>query len=239
MCNEPGKAIQIHHIDEDASNHEQNNLAVLCLQHHEETQLRGGFGKKLREVDVRRYRDDWLKRVAERRAAADKILLGRLTVIPVVDKDNWVQPSNEVLAVVLNTLPVIYADIYGRAEPSLSSVVRNDMLHGLQMIIDVLAQSWVSLSAWFPPRHFGNVSADEYFSKFISDRYNWNLALWEPRGPGSGGREAAIFAHLSTKQDVERSLMETVRQLGMWLEDFDFDAWEMRWRAVWRQGERG
>lgn len=230
VCNEPGKGVQIHHIDEDASNNEPSNLCVLCFQHHEETQIRGGFGRKLRAVDVVTYRDDWLRRVADRRTAADKILLERVTAIPPeADSEHWSRPSNEALATFLNTLPDVYADIRRTASPFLGSVVRSDMLHGLQMVIDVLSQSWIRLAAWFPPKHFGGLRADEYVSKFIAERYNWNLALCEPDGPGSGGREAAINASADTLNDLEGAIFDTVRQLGIWLEDFDFAAWRRRW----------
>ncbi|QPF85973.1 HNH endonuclease [Bradyrhizobium genosp. L] len=238
VCNAPGKSVQIHHIDENPSNHDPDNLAVLCLEHHEQTQVRGGFGRKLRDVDVRRHREDWLRRIAERRAAADKIVVERMALgAPEADSPHWTRPTDEALATILNTLPIIYEDIRRRASPLLSSVVRGDMLHGLQMVIDVLAQSWIRLAAWYPPRHFGGVRADEYIAKFVADRYGWNLALWEPDGPGSGGREAAIYAHADTQHDVELAVIDTVRQLGMWLEEFDLPAWRERWERAKKTGE--
>src|ERR1700730_9102870 len=135
VCTMPGKSVQIHHIDENPSNHDPENLAVLCLEHHEETQIRGGFGRKLRDVDVRKHRDDWLRRVAERRSAADKIIVERMTMVtPEADALHCMRPSDEALITFLNTLPVIYEDINRRASPMLGSVVRGDMLHGLQMV---------------------------------------------------------------------------------------------------------
>lgn len=68
-CRNPDKPVQIHHIDEDPSNYSIENLAVLCLDHHNETQIKGGFGRKLNADLVILYRDDWNRRVAERRAA--------------------------------------------------------------------------------------------------------------------------------------------------------------------------
>ena len=236
VCCEPGKAVQIHHIDENPTNHDLDNLAVLCLQHHEETQVRGGFGRKLRAPEIRRHREDWLRRVAMRRSDADKIILERTTAIPpTINAGPWSSPSDEALATILNTLPDIYADIYKRAAPLLGSVLRNDMLRGLVMIMDVFEQSWLRLAAWFPPRHFGGIRADEYFNKFRFDRYDYHLAMWEPEGPGSGGREAAIYASMDTLEDLERDLVETVRKLGLKLESFDFDKWRDRWNSVWDQ----
>lgn len=68
-CWVPDKPVQIHHIDEDPSNNTIENLAVLCLEHHNETQISGGFGRKLDADSVMLYRNDWNVRVAERRAA--------------------------------------------------------------------------------------------------------------------------------------------------------------------------
>jgi hypothetical protein len=66
VCRENGKAVQIHHIDDDPSNNSRDNLAVLCLQHHNDTQVAGGFGRTLRADEARRYRDDWVDRVKSR-----------------------------------------------------------------------------------------------------------------------------------------------------------------------------
>jgi len=43
VCRTPGKLIQIHHLDEDPSNHDVRNLCVLCVDCHNLTILRGGF----------------------------------------------------------------------------------------------------------------------------------------------------------------------------------------------------
>jgi hypothetical protein len=45
------------------------NLAVLCFDCHTETQVRGGFHRKLDGEQVVLYRDDWLNTVAKTRAA--------------------------------------------------------------------------------------------------------------------------------------------------------------------------
>jgi hypothetical protein len=63
VCRERGKAVQIHHIDEDPTDHTGSNLAVLCLECHNQTQIVGGFGRKLTHEVVVRYRDEWLVRV--------------------------------------------------------------------------------------------------------------------------------------------------------------------------------
>lgn len=69
MCRESRKAVQIHHIDEDPSNNDARNLAALCFDCHRETQISGGFDRKLDAEQVALYRDDWHQTVAAQRAS--------------------------------------------------------------------------------------------------------------------------------------------------------------------------
>lgn len=70
VCREPGKSVQLHHLDGDPGNNAPENIAVLCLQCHDETQVTGGFGRRLDASTVARYRDIWLADVEKRRASA-------------------------------------------------------------------------------------------------------------------------------------------------------------------------
>jgi len=69
VCRKPGKPVQIHHIDDNPANNVLTNLSVLCLDDHELTQIRGGFGRKLDSDQVRLYRDDWEQIVARNRTS--------------------------------------------------------------------------------------------------------------------------------------------------------------------------
>src|ERR1039458_5410203 len=75
VCRAPKKPIQIHHIDDDNSNNSVENLAVLCLDCHTDTQISGGFGRKLDAAQVRLYRDEWLEKVG--RYSAPRKQIGR------------------------------------------------------------------------------------------------------------------------------------------------------------------
>ena len=75
VCEERGKAYHIHHIDENPSNNVFENLAVLCLECHNETHVKGGFGRQLPPDLVIKYRDEWIDRVRTRRNTADKLAL--------------------------------------------------------------------------------------------------------------------------------------------------------------------
>jgi hypothetical protein len=70
VCRSEGKPVQIHHIDENPANNAVANLAVLCFDCHRETQIRGGFDRKLDADQVILYRDDWYAVMSQRRAAA-------------------------------------------------------------------------------------------------------------------------------------------------------------------------
>jgi hypothetical protein len=73
VCGQGGNNVQIHHIDDDPSNNEQSNLAVVCLQHHSEAHERGGMDRKLTPALLRKYRLEWVARVKGRRERADRI----------------------------------------------------------------------------------------------------------------------------------------------------------------------
>ena len=70
VCRQPRKSVQLHHIDENPANNDPQNIAVLCLQCHDDTQLTGGFGRRLDAPTVALYRKNWLADVEKRRAAA-------------------------------------------------------------------------------------------------------------------------------------------------------------------------
>jgi Protein of unknown function (DUF3298) len=67
VCRDGGKPVQLHHMDDDPSNSVGENLAVLCFDCHRDTQIRGGFDRKLDAAQVGLYKADWIKRVETRR----------------------------------------------------------------------------------------------------------------------------------------------------------------------------
>jgi hypothetical protein len=71
VCRRRAKPVQVHHIDDDPSNQHSSNLAVLCFDCHRDTQVRGGFDRKLDAEQVILYRDDWIRIIARQRAAEE------------------------------------------------------------------------------------------------------------------------------------------------------------------------
>jgi tetratricopeptide (TPR) repeat protein len=78
VCRIAGKRVQIHHVDDDPSNNEPSNLAVLCFECHGDTQTTGGFGRQLDADQVLLYRDDWHRIIANRRVQDYREAIGKI-----------------------------------------------------------------------------------------------------------------------------------------------------------------
>jgi hypothetical protein len=236
VCNIPGKAVQIHHIDDNPANNDPANLAVLCLECHNDTQVAGGFGRKLRASEVIKHRDDWIQRVKERKTEVDRILVARMADVIKVEgvlNKPWEPPSGKALLALINSLPDTLRYVYEQARPDWDSGVRSRMMGGTSLVLDVLEQTWIRLAAWYPPNHFGDRPADRYFGEYVMQRHIWNAALGETDGRGTAGRDAGIISAGDTMLDAENAIVDTVRWLATSrLDDFDFDAWLARWDAV-------
>ena len=240
VCNIPGKTVQIHHIDDNPANNSMSNLAVLCLECHNDTQVTGGFGRKLRPPEVTKHRDEWIRRVLDRKKEVDRIVVAQMAAIepasspkkPNEDKP-WEAPSERALLALVNSLPDTLHYAYAQARPDWDSGARARMMGGTLLVLDVLEQTWIRLAAWYPPDHFADKPANQYFGEYVTHRHTWNAALGEPDGRGTGGREAGIISTAATLSDVEDAVVETVRWLSTCrLSDFDFDAWVARWDAA-------
>jgi len=120
VCRVKGKPTQIHHIDDNPAHNVFENLAVLCFDCHNLTQVRGGFHNKLDAGQVRRYRDDWLNKVARTREtwwlpASDGEARGTERAISAgtAPKPRLVTWEDSVLAK-LREFPFIWTSIYSK-----------------------------------------------------------------------------------------------------------------------------
>jgi|SRR6266536_623157 len=212
ICRERGKHVQIHHIDEDPSNHSPRNLAVLCLEDHNETQVRGGFGRKLSPETVVRYRDDWIEAVRRRRQEADRIAVERMSGNSAAQratktKTEWESPPEVELIAFINHLPELRRAAYAKAQPEWDAGGTMRVRRATADITDVLERALVRLAAWYPPNHFDDTPAEVYFSKFIADRYIWHRAIYDPDEPGSGGTIVHYHAGWGALEDVGNAVV--------------------------------
>ena len=234
-CQQEGRHVQIHHIDEDPSNNEPANLAVLCLLCHDDTQIKGGFGKKLSAGQVTQYRDDWHARVQKRKDEADKIAAVRLAGLPLAEgsapiKRDRVAESESLLRYI-EVLPAIRQDIYRRARPKWESANAAQQRGGNRDVNDVLTQILVALASWYPPNHFNGQEAAHYINSAIASRYVWHRASLQPGGSGTGGRIINLLVGARVTSELEHMITDVVSSLGSELEGFTFGEWKTRWEA--------
>jgi hypothetical protein len=238
VCRERGKTVQLHHIDEDPTNHSPENLAVLCLEDHERTQVRGGFGKKLLAPEIKLYRNDWIERVKKRREEADNIAIAAMGDASTIqansanneDSDEWKPPPFAQLVAYIEHLPTLRRVAYENARRGWDTGGTYKMRHATSEVIDTFERVLVYLAAWYPPRHFNGQDAAQYFSEFIAARYQWHWALQEPSGPGSGGTIVGVLAGGDTLEDVSTAVVDMVEALSAG--DVNLVKWRKAWEAA-------
>jgi hypothetical protein len=235
ICCEPGLAVQIHHLDEDPTNHAISNLAVLCLEHHEQTQVRGGFGRKLTASDVVRHRDDWIERVSLRRQKADEFVIQRMSGLAPpkqVSAVDWNPPSEAAITGYIKVLPHIRRGAISAARPLWDSGITSEMRRGSYEAIEILSAAWIRLANFYPPKHFGEKAPDQFFSEFVVQRFAWHRRV-SPRAPGSSGTMVAVIAGSAVLEDISSTIAETVEGLvgGYCVKDFDLEKWRGDWDA--------
>lgn len=59
VCRIPGKRYQIAHIDDDPSNNNYENLAILCFECHDKARQKGGLGRDLSAELIKLYNQTW------------------------------------------------------------------------------------------------------------------------------------------------------------------------------------
>jgi hypothetical protein len=233
ICRQPGLVVQIHHLDEDPGSHRIDNLAVLCLQHHNLTQVRGGFGRGLPAAEVRAYRDAWLSDVQLRRARANELAaqaMARSSVAPPTDpRGRFVMPPAAFVA----TLPWIRKEALAQARHRWSGNTTAEVINFQGEYIESLRSVLLALAAFFPANHFDDKPAQEYFSEAISARARWHRARMEPDGPGTRGTMIGPLVAAAVASDVEQMIVEIVGTLSFDPDRKpDFGTWKTSWDAA-------
>ncbi|HET7175977.1 MAG TPA: hypothetical protein VFK21_08185 [Gammaproteobacteria bacterium] len=233
-CEERGAPIQIHHIDENPSNNDPSNLAVLCISCHHETQISGGFGRHLSPSVVRKYRDQWIGRVIKRRADADAILLKKASggEQPIPQEEYKPLERADALAYI-ETLPDILAIAYKEARPGFSVGSTLEVIRATYGISEVVKGMWLRLANAFPRNHFLGIPATRYLDMYLRQRYQWRRALAEPYGPGKGGTIVGVLTASGVLNDLELTVVDTVSSIRGLSDYHDkWQAWLSRWNEA-------
>jgi hypothetical protein len=232
--------VQAHHIDEDPSHNTLDNLAVLCLECHDRTQVSGGFGRKLNDVLVRRYRAEWLLRVRERRDAADRAAVERM-VGPMVEAAEapgraaaetlpYSEERADAILAYVNALPELRARLRHKAEAAWRSGVTADVVEASYEYVDALQGVLVTLAGFYARGSFDG-DPQRFFSQMVASRFRWHRAHCEPAGPGTGGTIVNIVCSRGVVDDVEEMVEEVARSLVGYDDRFDWRNWPSRWQA--------
>jgi len=67
VCRDPKKSVIVHHISEwsVSRSHEENNLSVLCLEHHDEAHTKKNLSQNLTEAEIRKSKKRWEEDVSK------------------------------------------------------------------------------------------------------------------------------------------------------------------------------
>jgi hypothetical protein len=257
VCREPGKPLQIHHIDANHANSDPENLAVLCFGCHHETQVSGGFARHLDAAQVKHFRDDWVQRVRRRRDDADRLATEVMAAVArhvsttetpqvspheatgssegksrVVGRGAAVVKSTVAIWDYVKTLPKLKRRAYVAAGPEWDSGVTGRMVEASYRVIDVMQDILANLAARYPAGHFDEPDQRDYISELIATRFRWHRYRHEPDGHGRSGTIVHPLVAASVLADVERMIAEMVESLTLdWAAstDYDYRAWCEEW----------
>ena len=238
VCQERDKEVQIHHIDKNPNNNAVENLAVLCFDCHDKTQLTGGFGRKLTSLVVTKYRDEWLKTVTLKRDLVLERAVTRQVGDVSISEQIKAEPRIRVRHTQLKDLPVDYinslpkfkSDLIQQTNKRKSCRSTLDIVHANNDYADSLTGILVTLANYYSPECFGDQSPQEFFSEIISSRFRLYSALAAPYGPGTGGTIAKIRWGLSLIDDIEKIIEDMVS--GLCEEPYyEYEDWQKRWRS--------
>ena len=243
ICRESGLPVQIHHLDEDPSNNAFENLALLCLEDHDRTQVRGGFARKLAASEVENYRVDWLARVESRRAQADQLAVEKMSAKArrafgrrsIAGGETYTQPSEEEAAAYLQSLPALRKAAIYSAHKLWDTGVTSKMMLGTQSVITVYEDMLTRLASLYPERHFGEVSSAIYFSDRIAEMYEWAYAVYQPSGSQQAGSLSRVLAGAAVIDGL--SAMIELMVDGIYsscfsgLSEFDPREWREDWKG--------
>lgn len=243
VCNIRGKYVQIHHIDENPANNNIDNLSVLCLDCHNDTMIKGGFGRKLEVNQIIKYRNDWYDRVKKRKEKADEIasiqtVTGLTETAPVnyIDNEDFLNyktnDAPDLLKDYLQKILIIHNAQLTIAQIKWDTGVTANMNQGNYGMIDFYEKVLIELSTFYPKGHFNNLPPKTYFSKIISSKFLWHRLVLEPDGVGTGGTIVSTMTGGNVMYELRRMVVDMVNSLLFPYEideQINLDKWRNEW----------
>jgi hypothetical protein len=245
VCNVRGKQVQIHHIDEDPAKNILDNLSVLCFECHDQTMIKGGFGRKLEANQIIKYRNEWLERVKVRKAKADEIasiqtVTGSTETVIIsnilieedyLDYKTYDDPI--ILKEYLDKILIIHQAQLTIAQTKWDTGITSVMNQGNSDMVDFYEEVLIELSTFYPKGHFNNQIPKDYFNELIASRFLWHRLILEPQGVGTSGSMVSTMTGVNVMNDLKEMILDIVNSL-LWPyeieEQIDLDKWREEWR---------
>ncbi len=245
VCNVRGKQVQIHHIDEKPANNSIDNLSILCFECHNQTMIKGGFGRKLESNQIIKYRSEWLDRVKNRKAKADEIasiqtVTGSTETVFVtitegedyLDYKTYDDPN--ILKDYLDKILIIHQAQLTIAQTKWDTGITAVMNQGNYDMVDFYEEVLIELSTFYPKGHFNNQTPKNYFSELISSRFIWHRLVLEPQGVGTGGTIVSTLTGGNVITDLKEMIIDMVNSL-LWPYEIEEQIDLNKWREEWRK----
>ncbi|HWZ22027.1 MAG TPA: HNH endonuclease signature motif containing protein [Cytophagaceae bacterium] len=228
VCNERGKAIQIHHIDDEPSNNKIENLVVLCLYCHDDAHIVGGSGKKLNSSQVIKYRDEWIMRVKKRRDAADE--LASVKSVGNANAGIYYKENFDSLEWYLSELTRMKKITIGRAKIRWASGISMEVKMGIYEVIDFYQEALVELATYYPENHFTENDLKNYINEIIANSFQWHRAISDTysKDEWKGTMFDQSIAY-EAMEETEGRIIDMVRHLSMRC-NINYNEWEKDWK---------
>ncbi|MBL7732300.1 MAG: HNH endonuclease [Chitinophagaceae bacterium] len=211
VCNEPYKAVQIHHIDGNPGNNEYNNLVILCLSCHDKAHIKGGAGRGWTKGELLKYKEDWIRRVKKRKNDADK--LASIQSVPNYENSeskeyalyelDYVDPNDGFT--LRNYLLKIL--LVHNAQWKLAKIEFDEpggVILGITNMLAFYESVLVKLSTFYPKDHFLNKHPQIFFNEQIATRSDFYGFVAHPFGwAGTMERDSAL---MRTLEDVKNMI---------------------------------
>lgn len=243
VCNVRGKQVQIHHIDENPTNNTIDNLSVLCFDCHDQTMIKGGFGRKLEANQITKYRNEWIERVKLRKTKADEIasiqtVTGSNEAIIVTNAfegdflDYKTYDDPDLLKDYLDKILLVNQVQLTIAQTKWDTGITAVMNQGNYDMIDFYEEVLIELSTFYPNGHFNKKTPKEYFSELISSRFLWHRLVLEPEGAGTGGTIVSTMTGGYVMKDLMKMIVDIVNSL-LFPYEIDEQIDLSNWREEW------
>ena len=210
------------------------NLAVLYLECHNETQVRGGFGRKLTAPLITKCRDDWHARVVKRRNEADRLAVQKMagfardmSELRISSLPYSEERTNIVLAYI-QTLPGRREQLLKKGHVGWDTGITATMVSHSYKYIDALKGILVALAGFYPNGSFGD-DPNFFFSQIIASHFQWHRTYAEPYGPGTGGTIVNVICCGKVMFDVEKMVEDMAMTLAGYDTQWHGEEWLTRW----------